>query len=288
MKRRIVLVSAIGGFLSVIFFLACGGGAAATRQSSDDDTSPAVDDDGWPAGDDDNDDDNDNDDVAGLDWIPIPAGSFEMGCVPQDPACQPPLYPDERPRHLVTLSAFQMTKTDVTQSQYEQVMGNNPSYFTSCGPDCPVERVTWFDARAFCDAVGGRLPTEAEWEYTARAGTTTIFYCGDDPTCMDEIAWTSDNSQETTHAVCRKSANAWGLCDMFGDVQAWLGDWYSIDYYSVSPTNDPQGPDTGIARAVRGVAWDFGYPATRASARDCCGPDDVLEDLGFRCVREFN
>jgi hypothetical protein len=121
----------------------------------------------------------------GLLWVSIPAGAFYMGCSPGDTQC----LSSESPRHLVTVSAFRMTETEITQAQYEHVTGSNPSYFTDC-PDCPVEQVDWYQAKTFCEAIGYRLPSEAEWEYAARAGTETPWTCVDSmSSCLGDIAW---------------------------------------------------------------------------------------------------
>ena len=118
-----------------------------------------------------------------LKWISIPGGTFQMGCSPNDDNCSS----DESPVHQVTISAFEMLETEVTEGQYEAERGENPSYNYGAGGgiDNPVESVDWSEAKAFCEAIGGRLPTEAEWEYAARGGTTTRYYCGDDSSCLD-------------------------------------------------------------------------------------------------------
>jgi formylglycine-generating enzyme required for sulfatase activity len=226
--------------------------------------------------------DDDDDHAQPLVWTAIRGGSFEMGCDPNDTKCNA----DEKPRHEVTLSAFQMTKSAVTQQQYQSVIGSNPSHFSECGGDCPVETVTWAEAKAFCTAVGGRLPTEAEWEYAARAGTTTFYYCGDDATCLDNVAWYYITSGGTPHPVCQKPTNAWGLCDMLGNVDQWVADWYDATYYGVSPSNNPPGPASGTYRLSRGGGWDGLPRELRSSSRHLETPLAAAADLGFRCVRD--
>ncbi len=288
MNRLLLLLFAAICASSQIFFLACGGGGdsgEARLPSNDDDNndndlSPQDDDDSSPQSDDDDDDDND-DDLAGMIWIPIPAGTFEMGCVPGDTNCI--FY--EKPQHQVTLPAFEITKTDVTQGQFKQLMGSNPSYFSQCGDDCPVEQVTWHEASDCCIAAGGRLPTEAEWEYAARAGTTTIWYCGDDPSCIDAIAWDGENAYGETHPVCQKETNAWGLCDMIGNVLQWASDWFDPNYYSYSPEFDPQGPATGDQRSQRGSGWASPALGSRTSDRTADYPIRPFFEIGFRCAR---
>jgi formylglycine-generating enzyme required for sulfatase activity len=221
-------------------------------------------------------------------WASLPAGTFWMGCVPGDILCDV----TEKPRHQVRLSAFMIMTTAVTQAQYEAVTGHNPSFFQppawgAC-PTCPVERVSWQNAHDFCAAVGGRLPTEAEWEFATRAGTTTIYWCGDDYHCLDSVAWYFNNSGVVVHPVCQKRPNDWGLCDMSGDVQEWLNDLFDEHYYAVSPTVDPQGPaqsDEGL-RSARGGGVDDLIPNLRASARGGALPDSANLGLGFRCARD--
>jgi formylglycine-generating enzyme required for sulfatase activity len=149
-----------------------------------------------------------------------------------------------------------------------------------------VEEVSWFDADSFCQKIGGRLATEAEWEYAARAGTDTIYICGDDRSCLDSIAWYWNNSGETTHPVCQKTPNAWGLCDMTGNVWQWVNDWYNESYYPISPVNDPPGPATGSERVLRGGSWQYSPRFARPSVRFKFNPDYRLNYLGFRCTRD--
>ena len=145
--------------------------------------------------------------------------------------------------------------------------------------------MTWYNAYDYCTAVGGRLPTEAEWEYAARAGTDTIYICGDDPSCLDSIAWYWENSGYTTHPVCQKTPNAWGLCDMAGNVWQSVNDWFDPDYYSVSPPNDPQGPATGGYRVLRGGGWSAdNYYFLRASVRNYANLGGAGKVFGFRCA----
>ncbi len=252
---------------------------------TDDDTTP-TDDDTTPD-DDTTDDDAIDDDSGELTWVSTPAGTFWMGCVPEDSDC----FDDEKPQHQVTLPAFQITRSDITQAQYENVTGRNPSYYQEATgyppcPNCPVEMVTWFDADFFCQAIGGRLPTEAEWEYAARAGTDTIYLCGDDPSCLDSIAWYGEGAAGTTDPVCQKKPNAWGLCDMTGNVFQWVNDWYDANYYSVSPSNNPPGPTTGEFRVYRGGSGFNDLSCLRASRRFSDTVNFRSPDQGFRCARD--
>ena len=153
---------------------------------------------------------------------------------------------------------------EVTQEQYERVMGKNPSRFK--GPQLPVERVSWKAAVSFCTKLSAfpeeqaagrtyRLPTEAEWEYACRAGSTTDFCFGDAEWGLDDYAWYEDNSDHRTHPVGQKRPNAWGLYDMHGNVWEWCADWHDEAYYEASPVDDPQGPATGVDRVGRGGSW---------------------------------
>ena len=159
---------------------------------------------------------------------------------------------------------FYLGKYLVTQEQWEAVMGNNPSHFK--GPKNPVEQVSWDDCQQFLEQAqregrprGGKfqLPTEAQWEYACRAGSTTRYCFGDDESELGEYAWYDANSGSKTHPVGEKKPNAWGLYDMHGNVWEWCQDWYDGGYYANSPTDDPTGPATGSDRVFRGGGWDY-------------------------------
>jgi formylglycine-generating enzyme required for sulfatase activity len=156
-------------------------------------------------------------------WVPIPAGSFEMGCSPGDYDCDHTGRGyGETPRHLVQIPAFEMTRTEITQYQYWKVTDERPAYHPECG-DCPVEHMPnhYDDAQAFCEAIGGRLPSEAEWEYAARSGTTTRFNCGGDSACLDDISWHRGNSHE---------GHGWTTKDLFADSHLCKrsGLWFTV------------------------------------------------------------
>jgi formylglycine-generating enzyme required for sulfatase activity len=193
---------------------------------------------------------------------------------------------DERPVHEVTLSkGFYLQATEVTQAQWEAVMGRNPSEFE--GPDRPVETVSWVDAQQFLRRLNEkekdsryRLSTEAEWEYACRAG-------GQEPDLadnLDEVAWWPGNSNGETHAVGQKKPNAWGLFDMRGNAWEWVQDWYGA--YSPGRQIDPKGPDPGEDRVLRGGSWlnaDTDY--FRCAFRYYSRPALRGINRGFRCAR---
>jgi len=211
----------------------------------------------------------------GLVWVAVPDGSFEMGCSPGDSDC----YSSEEPRHTVNVPAFRMTETEITQAQYEWLTGDSPSYFSAC-PECPVETVTWHQAKAFCEAIGGRLPSEAEWEYAARAGTTTRYYCGDDAACLDAVAWYTGSA---THHVGEKTANAFGLYDMLGNVWEWVEDCWHSDYTDAPSTGEVWSGGDCFYRVSHGGSWNNNSRGLRASFRNRLVPDNMGRYFGFRC-----
>jgi formylglycine-generating enzyme required for sulfatase activity len=211
-----------------------------------------------------------------LTYVYIPAGSFKMGCSPGDTDCAS--Y--ELPVHRVAITkGFWLSQTPVTQAAYRRVTRNNPSHFK--GDNRPVESVTWHDAVEYCRMIGGRLPTEAEWEYAARAGTAGARYGN-----LAEIAWYDGNSGDQTHDVGQKKPNAWGLYDMLGNVGQWTADWYGK--YSAGDQTDPQGPSDGKYRTLRGSFWAGKPQLVRVSNRVDVNPDESYESHGFRCVAEVS
>lgn len=212
----------------------------------------------------------------------IPAGSFRMG--------SEKFEENEKPVHEVTISkAFYIGIYEVTQAQYLAVMGENPGKFK--GPDHPADQISWNDAVKFCKMLSQktgktyRLPTEAEWEYACRAGTTTEFYWGDSDVGIYE--WYSKNSGATTHPVGQKKPNPWGLYDMSGNVYEWVNDSYASDYYSQSPAKDPKGPETGNERVFRCGSWAYGSNDLRSAARGHGTQDHKYSNSGFRIVLEI-
>ncbi len=211
----------------------------------------------------------------------IKGGEFWMG----SPDGAGKIY--ERPQHKVQLSGFWIGKYEVTQGEYEALMGKNSSCFKGDARR-PVENVSWHDAKEFCAkfsskyGVTARLPTEAEWEYAARAGTTTAYYWGDN--IDGNYCWYEDNSGLETHPVGEKRPNAWGLYDMAGNVCEWCEDWYALDYYSKSSAKDPKGPLSGSDRVLRGGSWYFSGDLARSAYRDRGLPAGHGGSYGFRVV----
>jgi formylglycine-generating enzyme len=210
----------------------------------------------------------------GLRYRWIPPGNFTSGCSPGDKDC----YKDEYPNRKITLTrGFWLGQTEVTQAAYERVTGDNPSVFQ--GPDLPVEMVTWNEADSYCSQIGGRLPSEAEWEYAARAGTTGPRY-GD----LDQIAWYWKNSNFSTHPVGQKKPNAFGLYDMLGNVVEWTHTWYTVQLSQ--ETINPTGPSMAEFKSLKGGGWWDDPDLVRASYRSRIEPGDTDFNIGFRCVSE--
>ena len=218
----------------------------------------------------------------GMEFVWIPAGSFVMG----SPMGEEGRIPDERQHEVRISTAYWMQKYEVTQGEWEAVMGANPSHFSDCGLRCPVEQVSWGDTQEFIRALNSResgrayrLPTEAEWEYAARAGTSGARY-GE----LDLIAWHWDNSGRSTHPVGQKRANAWGLHEMLGNVWEWTGDWYGE--YPPGAVTDPKGPESGSPRVFRGGGWgSFAWFVRSANRINFVAPGYRGIGIGFRLVR---
>lgn len=224
----------------------------------------------------------------GLKYVWIPPGTFMMGCSPGDRECS---Y-DEKPAHQVTISkGFRMGQTEVTVAAYQRFASATnrqmpaAPYFNSgwAKTNMPIVNVSWIEADAYCQWSGGRLPTEAEWEYAARAGSTDARYGP-----LDEVAWYSENTGNRTHDVAQRRANAWGLYDMLGNAWEWVNDSYGGKYYRNSPTQDPEGPHGVNSRVLRGGSCynDAGY--VRVSIRLASIPVARDFNLGLRCVAPAN
>ena len=224
---------------------------------------------------------------SGIEMLLIPGGTFTMGCSPSNSyVCNS----DDNPTHQVTLSkAFYLGKTEVTQAQWQAKMGNNPSSFSG-NANNPVEQVSWNDIVGFNTATGLRLPSEAEWEYACRGGTTTAFHSmpgypngTNDDSLLGNIAWFYPAAGSTTHAVAGKAANAFGMYDMSGNVWEWCNDWYGS--YAAGNTTDPAGPSSGSDRVRRGGLWNKYSGYCRSSDRSSCAPGGGYVGLGFRVAR---
>jgi formylglycine-generating enzyme required for sulfatase activity/uncharacterized caspase-like protein len=219
----------------------------------------------------------------GMEFVYVKPASFMMG----SPSSKQGRGSYEK-QHRVTLTkGYYLQTTEVTQGQWRAIMGNNPSRFSNCGDDCPVEKVSWNDVQAFISKLNRkegtnryRLPTEAEWEYAARAGSTSRFCFGDDEDRLSEYAWYVRNSGGKTHSVAQKKPNAWILYDMHGNVWEWCQDWYS-DYPSGSVT-DPTGPSSGSSRVYRGGCWLNLAGLCRSANRLWYLPGYRSHRLGFR------
>jgi formylglycine-generating enzyme required for sulfatase activity len=235
--------------------------------------------------------------------VSIPAGTFTMG--------NRRGKEDETFVHTVSIDAFLMDRYEVTQAEFERLQLPDPSQFK--GPTLPVDQVTWRQAAMYCNersrteglqpcydednarcnftANGYRLPTEAEWEYACRAGTTTDYSFGNDPRLLEEYAWFADNSSGQTHSVGQKKPNPWGLFDLHGNAIEWCNDIYDRDYYAKSPSGNPRGPAAGTKYVLRGGAWRSPAASLRSSYRLGGNPgfaDTCLagEPIGFRCVKK--
>jgi formylglycine-generating enzyme required for sulfatase activity len=241
--------------------------------------------------------------------VDIPAGEFQMGC---NPAVETECYINERPYHAVTLSAYKIGKYEVTVGEYQKCItngacNNNGEYYhyntksadSYCNlgatgkDDHPMQCVTWYGAKAYCEWVGQRLPTEAEWEKAARGTDGRKYPWGNEPTVSCDHAVMEDSDAGgagcgagNTMPVGSKpnGASPYGAYDMLGNVWEWVNDWYGETYYETSPTNNPTGPDSGDYRVLRGGAWySVKIIDLRASARSAYSPD-YAHSYGFRCA----
>ncbi len=229
--------------------------------------------------------------------VAIPGGTFEMGDAEDDTGDNE--YSDKCPQHTVSVPPFAMSAYEVTQGQWKAVMGTNPSYFSECGDSCPVENVSWDDVQDFIETLNTqtgmhyRLPTEAEWEYAARAGTHTKWYCGGEESCLDDTAWYEQNSGYRTHPVGRKAPNAFGLYDMTGNVLEWVQDCYHQSYKGAP--SDGSAWETGCcdseydsSRMFRGGSCYCSPKSCMISFRRYYYPSYEYSSLGFRLVLPQN
>jgi formylglycine-generating enzyme required for sulfatase activity len=239
-------------------------------------------------------------DVLGHRMVALAGGTFTMGCTAGQSGCDD----DEKPAHEVTVSPFWLLATEVTQGLYRQVMGTNPSHFDGCGDRCPVDSVSWYDAVEFCNrlskreelrpayvkrgqewtwdrsADGYRLPTEAEWEYAARAGEDTLYAGGNK---LGGVGWHKGNSGNKTHPVGEKLPNGFDLYDMSGNVWEWVYDRHA--QYTAGASSDLSGPTSGGNRVVRGGSYRYVARGTRVANRGRDVPAGTFQYLGFRPAR---
>jgi len=221
----------------------------------------------------------------------IPSGTFQMG----SPDTEPMRGGDEGPVHEVAITEdFYFGTFEVTQAQWEKVMGDNPAIFQTLetSPTHPVEYVSWNDCQAFIAKLNAmdmgkfRLPTEAEWEYACRAGTTTAYFWGDEmaKNGSSDYAWANSRSFARTNPVGMKKPNPWGLYDISGNVWEWCGDWFGP--YEEGRQTDPQGPDSGKMKVFRGGSWYDFYESHRSANRHKHAPDEHYTAIGMRLVWE--
>jgi formylglycine-generating enzyme required for sulfatase activity len=239
----------------------------------------------------------------GMEFVLIPAGSFTMGSQlrPTELASRfggtEKDYEDEQPRHDVRISqSFYLQTNEVSQDQWKKLMGDNPSRFDQCGGDCPVEQVSWYDARRFIEKLNQlekttayRLPSEAEWEYACRAGTTTEYSFGDDDSKLGEYAWYSGNSESRTHRAATRKPNSSGLYDMHGNVWEWVEDDAHSNYEG-APSDGRAWvsyPRT-VGRVVRGSGWKNVTRDCRSAVRSILFSDQHYEFVGFRLAKSIS
>lgn len=223
----------------------------------------------------------------GMEFVLINPGKFIMGT----DASKQSADEHEMPHHEVTISKpFYMGRHLVTQKQWKAIMGDNPSSMR--GDDLPVVSVSWDDAQEFIRRLNEkegtdkyRLPTEAEWEYAARAGSEVNFSFGDDPAKLPEYAWFADNAGAALHDVGKLKPNTWGLYDVYGNVWEWTQDWYDETYYAKSPTLDPQGPSSGEFKVIRGGSWLDDAWKCRSAFRKKMVPGKRSSNVGVRVYR---
>jgi formylglycine-generating enzyme required for sulfatase activity len=215
------------------------------------------------------------DPYTGMELVALPGGCFTAGANDGNS--------DEKPLHEVCISPFYIGRYEVTQGEWRHVMGSNPSFFSKCGDDCPIDQISWSDAQEFIYRLNRltgrnyRLPTEAEWEYACRGGGKVDKFCGGE---VDTVAWYDRNSGNRVHQVGRKKPNSFGIFDMSGNVWEWVQDWNGR--YPAERGKDPQGPSSGSSRVRRGGSWLYDAAKARATWRSSGYQDDRAIDIGFR------
>lgn len=212
---------------------------------------------------------------APIGMVLVPAGPYIAGS---------DKYNDERPSREIHLDAFFIDRFEVTQKQFKKIMSINPSELR--GENLPVDRVDWYQARDYCNKIGKRLPTEAEWEKSARSGSTAQYYWGDNPD--NSHAWHWDNSGRKTHPVGEKKPNKFGLYDIAGNVWEWVADWYDQSYYQNRSSSNPKSPFNGKHRVLRGGSFMDKAEGLRVTRRNWDLPSSKFKNFGFRCARNQN
>ncbi len=252
-------------FVSKILFLACLGTSSCSKDKS---SEP---------------------DLKTYNMVRVTGGKFSLGCTSEQSSdCEG----DETPVNQITLSDFYIGKYEVTQKEWREIMGNDPSYFLGCD-QCPVEQVSWDDVQTFISKLSVktgkpyRLPTEAEWEYAARGGKKSKGYKYSGGNQLENVAWVSPNSQNKTHPIGLKAANELGLYDMSGNVWEWCRDWHQNEYYSIMPLENPTGPQSGFEKVLRGGSYVNLQQYCRVSERGHTSPDNKLYAFGFRLARSL-
>jgi formylglycine-generating enzyme required for sulfatase activity len=218
-----------------------------------------------------------------IEFVYIPPGKFKMGAQSYEAGCNL----DEIPLHRVEITkGFWLGRYEVTQEQWQKIMESNPSHFKH-DKNLPVEMISWFDVEEFIKKLnskseeGFRLPTEAEWEYACRAGTSTTFWFGDDRKELEQHGWFG-KGDGATHPVGQKKPNPWGLYDMYGNVWEWCSDWYDARYYLQSPEKDPRGPSKGTLKAKKSGCWRQYADSCRSASRFPRPPTYKSPYMGFR------
>ena len=221
---------------------------------------------------------------TGMEFVQVQGGCFNMGNDAGEVK--------QRPRHEVCVDSFYMGRHEVTQAAWQKIMGTNVSQFAACGPDCPVENVSWNDVQNYLKqlnartGVAYRLPTEAEWEFAARSGGRDEAWAGTaSESQLAEYAWFEQNSGATTHKVGQKKANGLGLYDMSGNVYEWCQDLYGETYYQSSPKDNPTGATGGDNRVLRGGSWADPAVAQRTDDRGRDEAGGTSPSNGFRLLR---
>ncbi|MDR0972072.1 MAG: formylglycine-generating enzyme family protein [Bacteroidales bacterium] len=224
-----------------------------------------------------------------ISWVRVEGGTFLMGCSQSEEEC----YPDEEPKHKVTISTFEISPFEVTVKEYRMFclatnrkMPKEPSW--GFVDNYPMVYISWQDAKDYASWIGGRLPTEAEWEFAAKGGVLSNNYSYSGSNNWDEVGWSFENSNGRVHPVGEKKPNELGLYDMSGNAWEWVNDYYEIYYYKESPKKNPKGPKSGEIKCNRGGCFNFDYKLMRPSHRRGSSIEVVGFGTGFRVARDIS